>query len=193
MTAAGYMRDCIQEAMSSVNGKAVEIMSYLQGVAEAGAENNVPMSWTTPMGLKVTQSYYGMNRTRIKTVIGEVVLWNEDKDLGLDVSKNKLAASPNVIHSLDAAMLQLTALKMAELHNVSDFAFIHDSYGTHAADIDILHRTLRDSAFDIFSDDFLSDFHRDMSEQLEGVQLPAIPSSGDYDITEILTARYFFS
>lgn len=192
MSAAGYMKDCIQFAMESVNGKAVEIMSYFQEMAEIASYHNVPMNWVTPMGLKVTQSYYHMNRTRIRTIMGEIVLWNEDKDMGLDAAKNKLAASPNVIHSLDAAMLQLTVLKMSE-KGTNDFAMIHDSYGCHATDIEQLHATLRDAAYDIFSDDFLAEFHNDMQEQLEGVVLPTVPTQGSYDITEILTAPYFFS
>jgi len=192
MSAAGYMKDCIAYAMESVNGKAVEIMAYFQEVAELSAYHNVPLNWVTPMGLKVTQSYYSMNRTRIKTIMGEIVLWNEDSSMGLDPAKNRLAASPNVIHSLDAAMLQLTVLKMAEKTDTS-FAMIHDSYGCHAADIEQLHATLRDAAFDIFSDDFLTEFHNDMQEQLEGVDLPRVPTQGTYDINEILTAPYFFS
>jgi len=192
MSAAGYMKDCIQFAMESVNGKAVEIMSYFQEMAEIASYHNVPMNWVTPMGLKVTQSYYCMNRTRVKTILGEIILWNEDHEMGLDAAKNKLAASPNVIHSLDAAMLQLTVLKMSE-KGTNDFAMIHDSYGCHATDIEQLHATLRDAAYDIFSDDFLAEFHNDMQEQLEGVVLPTVPTQGNYDITEILTAPYFFS
>lgn len=191
LNASAYMRDCIQIAMQEVNGKAVELMSYFQQISEICSEKNVPMRWHTPVGLKVTQSYYSVNRKRISTVLGEVVIWEEDQNLGMDAQKNKLAASPNVIHSLDAALLQLTVLKLHE-QGYKDFSMIHDSYGMHPCDIDNLHKVIRHSAYEIFKSDYLKEFHTYLEEYLK-TELPMIPTPGQYELSEILDAPYFFS
>lgn len=189
--ASKYMTSCIQIAMSKVNGKAVQIMSYFQDVAEAVCELNLPIKWSTPMGLNVTQSYYNYERKKIRTVLGEVVLWVESADMGMDTKKNRLAISPNIIHSLDAAMLQLTVNKLAE-GGLNDFAMIHDSYGTHASNIEELHATLREAAYEIFSADVLTEL-KDSIESSYGITLPTLPEYGNYNMEEIKSASYFFS
>ena len=190
-SASQYMTSCIQQAMSKVNGKAVDIMAWFQEVAEVLAEKNNVIQWNTPMGLKVTQSYYKHERKRVSTVLGDVVLWVENEEMGMDVKKNKLAIAPNIIHSLDASMLQLTVLKMAELSDIS-FVMIHDSYGCHAADTESLHANLRDAAYEIFSADILTELKESIETQ-NNVVLATIPEAGNYDLTEIKSAGYFFS
>jgi len=190
-SASDYMKDCILEAMSEVNGKAVQIMAYFQETAGALAASQAPLTWYTPMGLRVTQAYYKQADKRIQTVFGTVVLWQEDKEMGLDNQKQFQSAAPNVIHSFDAAMLQLTVSKLAAKGH-TDFAMIHDSYGMHAGKVEELHKTLREAAYEIFSADNLAEFHEYVQSQTE-VQLPKPPAQGDYDMAEILNAPYFFS
>lgn len=189
--ASDYMKDCILEAMSEVNGKAVEIMGYFQNIAGTMAQQQQPLSWYTPMGLKVTQAYYKMADKRIQTVFGTVVLWAEDKAMGLDAQKQYQSSAPNVIHSFDAAMLQLTVTELTKKGHTA-FAMIHDSYGMHAGNVEELHATLRMAAYEIFSADQMAEFHAYVQSQTE-IQLPKPPVAGDYDMAEILNAPYFFS
>lgn len=190
-TASDYMKECILEAMSEVNGKAVEIMGYFQNVAGALAAAQQPLAWYTPMGLKVTQAYYKMADKRVQTVFGTVILWAEDHEMGLDSQKQFQSAAPNVIHSFDAAMLQLTVENLAKKGH-TDFAMIHDSYGMHAGCITELHATLREAAYEIFSVDNLAEFHEYAQAQTD-VLLPTPPTQGEYNMSEILKAPYFFS
>lgn len=189
--AGDYMKNAILEAMSEVNGKAVEIMAYFQNVAGLLAKQQVALQWYTPMGLKVTQAYFQLCSRRIHTVFGTVQLWEEHKEMGLDQKKNFQSAAPNVIHSFDAAMLQLTVEKMAGKGHTG-FAMIHDSYGMHAANIEDMHITLRESAHEIFSVDCLAEFH-EYAQAMSEEQLPDVPTPGEYDLNEIRTAPYFFS
>lgn len=191
LTASDYMKDCILEAMAEVNGKAVEIMGYIQDTAAKLAEQQLPLSWYTPVGLKVTQAYYKQADKRIQTVFGTVVLWAEDKAMGMDAQKQYQSSAPNVIHSFDAAMLQMTVEKLAALGH-TDFAMIHDSYGMHASEIGLLHSVLRQAAFEIFSHDNLAEFHAYVQAQTE-VVLRKPPAHGAYDMSEIVRAPYFFS
>jgi DNA-directed RNA polymerase len=185
------MTNAILESMSKVNGKGVKIMEYFQAVAVVLANQGLPLTWYTPMGLKVTQGYYKTQRREINTVMGLVYLRIEDADLGLDASKQALSSAPNVIHSFDAAMLQMTVSRLAE-KGLNDFAMIHDSYGVHACDTETLNTVLRECALDIYSTDVLGDFHAYAQSQTS-VVLPTPPELGEYDINEITNAPYFFS
>lgn len=190
-SASDFMKDCILEAMSEVNGKAVEIMAYFQNTSAVLASEGSALSWYTPMGLRVTQAYFKQADKRIQTVLGTVTMWQEDKAMGLDQQKQFQSAAPNVIHSFDAAMLQLTVAKMFE-KGYTDFAMIHDSYGMHAGIVEELHVTLREAAFEIFSADNLNEFYQNAQSQTE-LTLPQPPTAGNYNMSEILNAPYFFS
>tara|TARA_R110000796_G_scaffold131626_1_gene247148 strand:+ start:46 stop:2559 length:2514 start_codon:yes stop_codon:yes gene_type:complete len=181
----------ITVAMTKVNGKAVEIMQYLQSTALVLCEQNLPFSWMTPNGATITQAYNQTNEKRIQTVFGEIRLENEDKSLGLNAMRTANGSSPNVIHSFDASMLQMTVLKMLEAGH-EDFAMIHDSYGVHACNTEALHVALREVALEIFGGNCLEELHEYVATQTDA-ELPEIPMLGDYDVTEILNAPYFFS
>ena len=189
--AAKVMASAIAEAMTKVNGKAVEIMEYLQATALVLCENNLPFSWMTPNGSQVTQAYLNLAEKRVQTVFGDVKLQVEDKEVGLNAMRTANGSSPNVIHSFDAAMLQMTVLKMTEAGH-TEFAMIHDSYGVHACSTEDLHVALREVALEIFGGNVLESI-RDYVATQTTAELPEIPTLGDYDVTEILDAPYFFS
>ena len=190
---AEYFKNAILDSMKVVATKPFEVMAYLQECAGILAAENIAMQWTTPMGVRVTQSYQNTKRTRITTVLGDVSLLSPDRSKGLNVRKNFQSAAPNVVHSLDASMLQLTGLAL-EANGVTDTGMIHDSYGTHAAHVQTLHAVLRDCALEMFSDDWLAGFHEDvLSQAPPGVEIPKPPTQGSYDINEITEAIYFFS
>ena len=188
---AKVIAEVILTSMTKVNGKAVEIMEYLQGVAMVLCEQNLPFQWMTPNGLKVTQAYVHHAEKRVTTVFGDIRLEIEQKELGLIGMRTANGSSPNVIHSFDAAMLQMTVLKMAEAGH-TDFAMIHDSYGVHACSTQELHVALREVALEIFGGNCLEELHAFASTQTDAV-LPTPPELGVYDINEITNAVYFFS
>jgi DNA-directed RNA polymerase len=187
---AAYFRDVIVEARSGAIQAAVQIMDYLKDVAAAlGAEGH-DLEWTTPDGSWHRQSYRKTEETRVVTPeLGRLVLRRVTPEI--DARKQGSGAAPNVVHSLDAAMLRSVAVRMAEA-GVTELAFIHDSYGASAGNIDLLSRILREVAVEMFQGNWLADFHQ---EQLEkGVVLPEPPAQGDLDVAaEIPKAKYFFS
>ena len=54
-----------------------------------------------------------------------------------------LFRSPNFVHSLDATHMMLTAINCAQ--QGLTFASVHDSYWTHAADVEKMNRTIRET------------------------------------------------
>jgi DNA-directed RNA polymerase len=95
--------------------------------------------------------------------------------------------SPNLVHSIDAAMLMETVRRL-QGYGIHSFSLIHDSYGTHAADIDKLHSVLRQVFYDIYKDGkFLEELKETMLSDRD------IPEQGTLDISEVLVSKYFFN
>lgn len=191
---AKYMKDVIMESLRSVVSAATEVMAYFQDIAFVLAEYNVPLKWKTPAGATITQSYWNLKRSRVPTLMGTFVLWHEDEELGLKPSKCSLSASPNIVHSNDGAMLQMTVVRLAEKYGVDSFAMIHDSYGVHYGYVEEMQKELRQVAYDMYKDDWLGQFHEYVKSYTpEGVDLPTPPKPGTFSIERVLASPYFFS
>lgn len=191
---AAYMRDQIVHAVGTVTSQASLIMEYFQQCARVLAEHDITMSWITPNNLRVTQSYWKTKKKKVVTSVGEVILHAENQGAGLDTRKNALSAAPNVVHSLDAAMLQKVVIWLAA-NGITSTAMIHDSYGVHAGYVEKLHAVIREVGYSMFKDNWLTDvFHKGLQSICpEGVELPVPPEQGDFDVSELISAPYFFS
>lgn len=191
---AAYLRDKIIIALNQTVVAARELMDYFQGVAEALADYDQPLQWCTPAGSQVQQSYYNVAKSDVKTIMGSIWLWDENPRGGLNGRKQVLAASPNVIHSLDASLAQKVINKMREEHGVSDFASIHDSFGVHACHVDTLRDVIREVAYDMFKGDWIKDhFHFKIQYHNPTIDLPEPPKQGSFDVQEVLNSPYFFA
>jgi DNA-directed RNA polymerase len=112
--------------------------------------------------------------------------------------KQLSALAPNLIHSLDATHLAMTALEMQ--NQGKSMMAVHDSYWTHASDLPDLSRILREQFVDLYTHyDPLSEIKSQWEEQFfmdlrrHGVRLPDPPERGNLDLTEVLKSDYFFS
>lgn len=109
--------------------------------------------WTTPLGLPVVQPYRKRKVRRIYTTLQDVSV--SDGSAADVVSKRKQlqAFPPNFIHSLDAThmMLAANACHKAGL----TFSAVHDSFWTHAGDVDSMNSIIRDSFVRMHSDDII--------------------------------------
>lgn len=191
---AGYMRDWIMVAHEESMVEAVKIMAYLRETAKTLAKNDYALSWITPDHCEVQQDYRVVKDRLVRTFDN----WQRRIKVQtpeLSISKSSAAASPNVVHSLDACMLRLVANRLSEA-GIEDMSFIHDSYAVHACHLSDLSAILRDVAVEMFEGNWLQDtFHRGVVRLTEGaIELPEVPPQGSLDIPkEIPNARYFFS
>ena len=188
---AAYFRDKIVIARAGAISQAVQIMDYFTATAKQLGDHGKDFTWTTPDGLQVTQSYRKTDKKFFESAhLGRLVIKKITEDR--NVKKQGTGAAPQVVHSLDAAMLRTTCLEMVK-RGYTDLCMIHDSYGTHAGAIDVMQTVLREVAVNMFAGDWLKDsFH---AEQLtHDVELMSPPSQGDLDVAaEIPNATYFFS
>lgn len=108
-------------------------------------------------------------------------------------TKQRSNIAPNFIHSLDASHLALTVNRFfKEVENPS-FASVHDSYATHACDVEKLQSILREEFVNIHKTNQLENFKHQIHQQYPDIDLPDVPKEGDLDIHKVIHSKYFFS
>lgn len=192
-----WLATIIYPAIGKVTRSAVEIMAWLQKTAKIAASNDLPIRWITPAGFPVLQSYRKQNHMKVESVIaGSRIQLKINEDTGvLDKRRQAAGISPNFVHSLDASHLMLTVNRMKDAgHN--SFAMIHDSYGSHAADVDSMNLIIRNTFVEMYTVDILEEFRDQIVEQLPEEmrdQVEPIPLKGNLDLQGILESEFFFS
>jgi DNA-directed RNA polymerase len=117
------------------------------------------VTWTTPLRMPVVQPYRSTSSRSVTTNLQKVTL--QEPQVWDPVSKRKQlqAFPPNFIHSLDATHMMLSALKCNEVGLT--FASIHDSFWTHACDIEKMSEVLRDAFVAMHSEDVIGRLHEE--------------------------------
>lgn len=199
--AAKYMRDLILSSIDETlsNGRALQ--RWFQRCAVICAEAGLPLVWDTPAGSKVTQAYRNLVQKRIVTLTGRFTIYEEpqpdedDEDfinrVGMNIKKAGTSAPPNVVHSCDAAHLQITVCRMHDA-GIRNFSMIHDSFGCPMAQVGLMRDILRNSIVEMYADNYLQKW-KESVERYSGLEMPEPPELGDFDINEILQSEFFFS
>lgn len=199
---AKYIRDLIWSSIGETLEKGQALQHYISECAIKCAEAGLPLVWDTPAGSKVTQAYRNVITRRVNSFETRFHLLeeprpDEDEDdfhnrIGMDVDKMASAGPPNVIHSCDAAHLQITTCRMYEA-GIRDFAMIHDSFGCPFAHMGLMRDILRQTAVDMYAGNYLQEW-RESVERYSGLKMPDPTFElGEYDPTELLESVYFFS
>ncbi|VFQ99333.1 unnamed protein product [Cuscuta campestris] len=189
-SAACYAARVTLSALGEIFQDARQIMNWLGDCAKVIASQNQPVRWTTPLGLPVVQPYYKSQRHVIKTSLQELAL--KCRVNSVDVRKQRTAFPPNFVHSLDGSHMMMTAIacKNAGLH----FAGVHDSFWTHACDIDQMNQILREKFVELYSDHpVLENLLESFEASYPALTFPPLPKRGDFDMKEVLTSPYFFN
>lgn len=221
--AARYLAGLIWRAVSEVVVKAVEAMGWLQNASTLLASdrdilgNQIPVTWVTPAGFPVRQKYEKLVKSQIQTVLSgsltifdpldksEKVLNKGDvirpmvwvpKEGDLDPRRQRQGIAPNFVHSMDASHLMLTVCACYD-KGIKSYSMIHDSYGTHAGNADILFRTVREVFVKTYTEnDVLQDLHDHIANLLSPKKLKNledIPQKGTLDLNCVLDSVYAFS
>ena len=189
---AAFLRDHLIEALDQTIVASRPIMTYFQDVAVALAKIDRPMRWRTPTGSLVQQSYWSITKSDIKTVMGAYFMWTQNPDGGLNQRKQALASSPNVIHSLDASLLQRVVNQLV-LRGIHQIATVHDSFAVHFRHTEEMRDVIRQEAYRMFKHNWLKDGFHDYVQSNSPIELPEPPSQGTFDVSEVLKSEYFFS
>lgn len=196
--ASNYLAGIVLRAVEATVLKAAEAMSWLKKVAKAVTNEGLPVRWTTPDGFLVVQNYREQKTHRIDTVLmGVRVRADSTSDTALvDKRKQSSGFSPNFVHSLDASHLRLTVRRGIE-EGITDYALVHDSFGTHAANTGRFFSLLRETMVELYRNkDVMANLHEEIKGQLlpENYELlPDTPALGDLDLEAVVDCDFAFA
>lgn len=189
----GFSHDLVK-AIAAVCPGPLDTMKYLQKLAqEVLAQGQTNISWVTPSGFFVNyEKFYERQEKVLGTIVG-IGKRDQVRHVGLVISDKPdprgfaCGISPNYIHSLDASHM---ARVIAEWDG--SFGAVHDSFSTHACDVDDLCQLTKHIFIDMY--DFPNYF--DMIERsiINPVELIVEqPALGQLNIQEVTNSDYFFS
>ncbi|MDB5317097.1 MAG: DNA-dependent polymerase domain protein [Rhodospirillales bacterium] len=191
--ASAYFRDVIVDALAGTVVSANVIMAWLQSSAFRLAEAGLPMIWKTPTGSTVQQAYKERSVRRVETLSGKIVLHEEAEGGGLDAKKQALGSAPQIVHSFDASHLAATVNTLGR-RGITDFAMVHDSFATHAADTTTMNAVLRRTFVDLYTPDRLVELAEGFHRYAPHVVIPSPPSRGTFDLqANVPGSQFFFS
>ncbi|KAJ3359002.1 DNA-directed RNA polymerase [Allomyces javanicus] len=127
--------------------------------------------WTTPLGLTCVQPYRKELKTQVKTDLQTIMLADPNNPAPVNVMKQRSAFPPNFIHSLDASHMMMTAIKCHQ--QGLTFASVHDSYWTHACDVDAMNEVIRDQFIQLHSQPIMDNLVREFQMRYKGYMIPA--------------------
>lgn len=188
--ACGYLASVTMEVMGDLFVGARQTMTWLATCARLIGSQGQPVSWMTPIGVPSVQPYRQRKPYQIVTLLQTVILSNSSENLPIHRQRQVSAFPPNYVHSLDSSHMLLTALEM-EKRGLT-FSAVHDSFWTHACDVDEMNGVLRDCFVDLYDQPLLEELKRTWEMRYPGLTLPDLPETGDLDLNEVRDAPYFF-
>lgn len=182
---------------------AILIMAYLKNLLPDDPKKT-EISWFTPTGLRVNQHYANQdadNMTTLEYSGMSIKLYRFGAGKTANYRKHKQGISPNFVHSCDAAHMMKT-VNAAKAAGINSFLTIHDSYATHAADMENLSRILREEFVKMYTEDNPDHPLKKLRQALPPTEKQGTKKKprekveltiGDFDINEVLGSDYFFS
>ncbi|OMO52644.1 DNA-directed RNA polymerase, phage-type [Corchorus capsularis] len=187
--ASCYAAKTTLTALGEMFQAARAIMNWLGECAKIIASENQPVRWITPLGLPVVQPYRVFGRHLVKTSLQVLTLQRETEKVM--VKRQKTAFPPNFIHSLDGSHMMMTAVACRKAGLT--FAGVHDSYWTHACDVDTMNRILREKFVELYETPILENLLENFQQSFPDLCFPPLPERGDFDLGDVLESPYFFN
>ncbi|XP_011069583.1 DNA-directed RNA polymerase 3, chloroplastic [Sesamum indicum] len=188
-SAACYAAKVTLAALGELFQAARAIMGWLGDCAKIIASENQPVCWTTPLGLPVVQPYFKTQRHVIRTSLQVLALQREGDSV--EVRKQRTAFPPNFVHSLDGSHMMMTAVACRDAG--LRFAGVHDSFWTHACDVDRMNQILREKFVDLYSMPILENLLESFQTSYPMLTFPPLPNRGDFDLEKVIESPYFFN
>ncbi|QPG73327.1 hypothetical protein FOA43_000637 [Brettanomyces nanus] len=121
---------------------------------EDDAEFLSSVIWTSPLGLPVVQPYRTYKTRQVHTNLQTLVIHDPYEIKKVDARKQANGFPPNFVHSLDATHMLMSVNRCRE-HGLS-FSSVHDSYWTHACDITLMNKILREEFVKLHKNDLVA-------------------------------------
>ena len=175
----------VRAAMDRIVPGPMAVMSWIESEVSNAIDRGLDkLTWTTPSGFSVTQRLMKPNVKQIDLqLLGRcqvrVATGASDK---VDKNHHKNATAPNLIHSLDASLLHLSALRFD-----APISLIHDSVLCRATDMSVLSAIVRETYMHLFAEhDYLTSFAQQIGAETDP------PMINDLEPSSVIESTYFF-
>jgi len=177
--------NAVRKAMNVIVPGPMKVMKWIEKeVSNAIDRGEQEIEWCTPSGFIVKQR---LMKPLVETIelqlLGrcQVKIATEDGDV-VDRSHHKNATAPNLIHSLDASLLHLSAIRFN-----APLALIHDSVLCRSTDMSTLRSIVREVYMHLFAEqDYLTSWAAQIGAESEP---PIIDTLNPESVIE---STYFF-
>ncbi len=152
------------ESYWSTHGKTMSPLEFSK--LDAMCTHKSTIIWTTPLNMPVVQPYRAAQMKTVSTIMQNMTLREHCSSNNVSYRKQLQAFPPNFIHSLDASHMILSALECDKAG--LSFAAVHDSFWTHACDVDAMNGILRDAFIRLHSDDVIGRLAAELTTRYKG-------------------------
>jgi len=175
----------VRDAMNVIVPGPMSVMSWIESEVSNAIDRGLDvLTWVTPSGFVVSQK---LMKKRFESVelqlLGrcKIKIATDDSDT-VDKAHHKNATAPNLIHSLDASLLHLSALRFN-----APISLIHDSVLCRATDMSVLSTIVRETYMHLFAEhDYLTSFAQQIGAETDP------PIIGDLEPSSVINSTYFF-
>jgi DNA-directed RNA polymerase len=175
----------VRDAMNVIVPGPMRVMKWIETEVSNAIDRGLKeLTWVTPSGFVVTQKLMKKQIQRIELqLLGNCNIFIATGDKNeVDKSHHKNATAPNLIHSLDASHLCLSALRFN-----APLALIHDSVLCRATDMSVLSTIVRETYMYLFAE---HDYLKSWAEQIGAESDP--PIIGTLNPESVIESTYFF-
>ena len=175
----------VRDAMNVIVPGPMAVMSWIESeVGNAIDRGLTEITWVTPSGFSVTQRLMKPDVKNIELqLLGrcKVKVSTGDTD-EVDKAHHKNATAPNLIHSLDASLLHLSALRFN-----APISLIHDSVLCRATDMSVLSDIVRETYMHLFAEhEYLTTFAQQIGAETDP------PMCNTLEPASVIDSTYFF-
>lgn len=175
----------VRDAMDDIVPGPMRVMKWIESeVAAAIKRGATELQWVTPSGFTVTQKLNKKLTQNVKLqLLGrvEITIATDDSDK-VDINHHRNATAPNLIHSLDASLLHLSALRFD-----APISLIHDSVLCRATDMSDLSTIVRETYLHLFAE---HSYLEVWANQIGAETTP--PMINDLSPESVIESTYFF-
>ena len=190
-----FTKDKTEEDILKINEIALELQSYESKLVYGNGNDRI--KWITPSEFPVVYTNFV---TRDEKCIGTISGYTTNNKKAQikhvarvptkmpDTRGFMCGISPNFVHSMDASHM---ALVIDNWNN--DFGAVHDSFSTHACDVESLLALTKDKFIDMYNvDNFYDYIENELVTDKNGLDV-AQPNRGSLNVEDIYQSDYFFA
>jgi hypothetical protein len=168
----GILIKIIYEVLTKELPSLKNLTNYFKEIITLLNELNLPVTWTTPAGLKIKYQQIKFN-----SIVTKNKIINTSKPITISIPTKKIdklkmirSFMPNFIHSLDASNVHLLLHNLSTNDNIPVFS-VHDCFSSTPNNMELLERKVKDAFIEIYFKDeaFLVKTHNRIINQIKEV------------------------